>query len=105
MSRDLSDMFYPHERRDYQVTRDHSKSPWPKRTLVIVIVFALAWAFQALALTDERIGVETAHASAVEEVHQNDYYCERIKSGFYPNIGTGKGITELCSEWGVNLND
>lgn len=103
MNKDLTEMFYPWEMRRVRKDRGGDKF-WPM-FFVLVVLFLLAFAVDTFHLTDERIGVETAHASSVEEVHQNDYYCGRIKSGFYPNVGTGKGITELCAKWGVNLND
>jgi len=68
-------------------------------------LFLIGYAVNVFHLTPERIGAETVHASEVEEIRQNDYYCERIKSGYYPNMGTGKEIAELCAKWGVNLND
>lgn len=103
MSRDLSDMFYPHERRDY-MRRDHTqKLGWKGKLLIAgLVLFVLAYAYQALALTPEYLGAEVAHA---EEIHQNDYYCERIKRGYYPNAGSSAAIEALCAKWGVNLND
>lgn len=98
MNRDLSDMFFPWERRN-EVRRDYSKKRW-RWLVVLLVIFALAWAYQALALTPEYLGAETARA---EEIHQNDYYCQQIKDGKTRVIGAEGSLAELCAKWGVAL--
>ena len=87
-------MFYPWERRTRAKKRDLR---W---LAVLLVLFALAFAYQALALTPENLGAETAHA---EEIHQNDYYCQQIKDGKTRVIGAEGSLAELCAKWGVAL--
>lgn len=44
----------------------------------------------------------TEHAEAAE-IHQNDYYCERIKEGSARVVNPEGSLVELCAKWGVAL--
>lgn len=50
--------------------------------------------------------IRTVHASEPEVIHQNNWYCEHIKNGYYPTIvgsSTPSALQDLCAKWGVDI--
>ena len=86
----------PRKRNHLVSTRSLTIAFWLGLALLIGL------AVNVFHLTPERIGVETVQAAEVEEVHQNDYYCNEIKEkGDHLLIERSNDINELCKQWGA----
>lgn len=101
-NQDLSSMFSPRDRRSYVAKRDYSKKlGWKGKLLIAgLILFVLAYAYQALALTPENLGAETVHAE--EEIKGNDFYCLEIARGNLrvdPKEVSANDLLALCAEY------
>lgn len=72
--------------------------------LVLSIAFLIGLTIDTFKLTPEFLDAKTAVAAEIPVIHQNDWYCEHIKSGYYPNTyGKTGSLVELCAKWGVDL--
>lgn len=99
---DLSEMFYPHERRSYTLRRGYSRRTNWLLWIALAIVLVLGFAVDNFHLTDERIGAETANAAEVGEIRQNDYYCNQIAKGAMridPKEVSANELLALCAQY------
>ena len=86
------------------IKKDYSKRGRTPFVLLLatVVLFALAYTFQAVYLTDARLGAETAHAEEPEKIHQNDYYCQQIINGSMrvnPQEVSANQLLQLCAQY------
>lgn len=71
--------------------------------ILVGALFVIAFALDVLYATPKVHLIETAQAAEIEEIRQNDWYCEKIKEGSREVVGAEGSITSLCAEWGIDL--
>lgn len=101
MNRDLSEMFYPWERRTKK-SEVATFVRWFCLFSVLLILLLAGMLMDKFYLTDARMGAQTVHAEG--KPHQNDYYCFLLKEqGDHILTEKGNDVKSLCAKWGVSL--